>query len=488
MPKPTSREFLDTLVDEIAESILATPPEELSEDDTANPAEIRAAMLEAIDSVEHKTRSSVPDAPPDVPSTAPLQILRPHAVLRPTSALTIRRHGARMTCPAPMALASDRRHGGAAGFVWSDDRVLDLALGQPLPRGYDVDSHGNTIASMVVTLGPQAQLANLHGYGQWATIFAMPPRETQLVVTRTSGLADLRDTALGVRLRGKYIAVTDRRSIFALKLSDLCRYFGIVTNILSRSTHQRRNRRSDEHECLNLVEMPPDSMVTDLNRGIDGFAAGEPYPSIAVLEHGFATVAYATVSVSSPAIPVETPFCCVTLVDQRLLTNHPLVYSALVQEMVNVLLNLATGNQDTCKRLFTLIRGYGWAIKEPAVELAAAKTIRHVAGHIKDGIDHYLANNQPDKIGLIVQPEITMTSLREELAIIRTLDPKEAEWARSHVADLESFDLTALYNPLAMSRQLLTQAIIEYGATRLLQVVDSTAQRAQQVIDKARVA
>jgi hypothetical protein len=56
MPKPTSREFLDTLVDEIAESILAAPPEELSEDDTANPAEIRAAMLEAIDSTGDTSR------------------------------------------------------------------------------------------------------------------------------------------------------------------------------------------------------------------------------------------------------------------------------------------------------------------------------------------------------------------------------------------------------------------------------------------------
>jgi uncharacterized damage-inducible protein DinB len=336
---------------------------------------------------------------------------------------------------------------------------------------------------MVVTLGPQAQLANLHGDGQWGTIFAMQPRETQLVVTRTSRLADLRDTELGVNLRGKYIGVTDIRSIFALKLTGLCHTLGIPTKVWSYLHCERGDERN-----LNLVEIPPNKMVNALGDLLHGFAAGEPYPSIAVLQHGLGKVGYATVSVDSKSVPVETPFCCVTLVDQRLLTEHPAVHQALVKEMVDVLLKLATGDQNTHDRLVSLIRGFDSNIHHAAADLAAAQTVRHVAGHIKDGIDHYLTHHAPNELGLIVQPETNEASLRMELALIRNLDAKEAAWTSSRFRELDSFKLTALYDPLALSRTVLTEAIIEHGAAPLGQQVDNTAQRVQEIINKAQVA
>ena len=52
MARPTDRELLYRLVDEIAEGALDAPLDELSDDDSESPAEMRAALLRTIVSTE----------------------------------------------------------------------------------------------------------------------------------------------------------------------------------------------------------------------------------------------------------------------------------------------------------------------------------------------------------------------------------------------------------------------------------------------------
>jgi hypothetical protein len=446
------------------QAILAENIPETNEASDGTLAGIPEASPEVVTATSGKGRSPLhaakvlPICPPQLDRTLHLNLRKYRPCVVPT------------VCNAFVVLASKLypKH-------WDEPELIPF--NRRLPR------HDRKHPPVIVSLPNVAQLESLNRR-RWRGILGMPPQDTEIVVPSNRSipgglLGGLRNEQLGLQLGGKRIAVTDYRSVYALRLAALARTWFIP--VLGAAGN--RSRKGSE---LVLVPMEPQRMEKALEAGdVDGFACGEPFRTLADLHLGENNLARAWISAED--VSLSTEFCCITVVDDAIASEPE-----LLSNLVDAVLAIATRREDACSYLQQF---YAKQFRDARIgRLAFDLVVKHVAKHVEDVFEHdeasALSHDQKSWTHLLaaqLQPEIRSGAIQNEHDLITLLAPAEKE-TRRRLSKKGQFQqrLMSFYD-LEKTRSMLAERI--EAKPRFVEDVRSVLRATEKTIqiDKAQM-
>lgn len=251
-------------------------------------------------------------------------------------------------CPAPVHFAKARpaRHIAFGA-------IKDWSLSQGIPKTASIKGGKCPIA---VTTALLAQMAVATGH--WRIALPLAPQRTRIVTYRGSPLLGGRrgavNTAQSLRLAGSVVAVTDRTSSYASRLVLMARQSGLVEEFIDAPPEFPKFKR--DVNKLRLFVSKPEEMVKLLKaKQIDGFAAVEPFPTVARRRLGIDD--YAEIRIDDQCTSASTGFCCVVIVPALLTTSqYEKEYDELLEVLIRSLLGLLHREAvNSTEALFTQI-------------------------------------------------------------------------------------------------------------------------------------